>query len=122
MQDSDPNRPRDESEPDAFPTPSGDLRQEVIDAISSCYDPEIPVNIWELGLIYDLDVRDEGRIGVQMTLTSPSCPVAESLPAEVERKIREVPGVRDVDFALVWEPPWSPERMSEAAKLTLGML
>lgn len=100
----------------------GDLRQEVIERISTCYDPEIPVNIWELGLIYDVDVDEEqGQVGVRMTLTSPNCPVAESLPRDVERKIRELERVQDVKLELVWEPPWTPERMSEAAKLTLGM-
>jgi FeS assembly SUF system protein len=100
----------------------GDLRQEVIDAISTCYDPEIPVNIWELGLVYDVAVDDAGAVALRMTLTSPHCPVAESLPREVEGKVRALPRVSDVKIDLVWDPPWTPERMSEAARLTLGMV
>lgn len=98
------------------------LRPRIIDAICSVYDPEIPVNIWELGLIYDIDIDSERRVQVQMTLTSPGCPSAQALPLEVERRVREVEGVADVFVEVVWEPPWSPERMSDAAKLQLGML
>ena len=98
------------------------LRPLIIDAICSVYDPEIPVNIWELGLIYGIDIDSERRVQVQMTLTSPGCPSAQALPLEVERKVREVEGVADVFVEVVWEPPWSPERMSDAAKLHLGML
>ena len=98
------------------------LRPRIIDAVCSVYDPEIPVNIWELGLIYAIDVDRERRVQVQMTLTAPGCPSAQALPLEVERKVREVEGVADVFVEVVWEPPWSPERMSDAAKLQLGML
>ena len=98
------------------------LRPRIIDAVCSVYDPEIPVNIWELGLIYGIDVDDERRVQVQMTLTAPGCPSARELPLEVERKLREVDGVADVFVEVVWEPAWSPERMSDAAKLHLGML
>ena len=97
------------------------IREEVIEQIHTCYDPEIPVDIWELGLIYELDVKQGGEVSVKMTLTSPMCPVAEILPPEVEAKIRAVPGVSDVTLDLVWDPPWNPSRMSEAARLELGM-
>ena len=102
---------------DAAPDP---LRERVIDQIKTCYDPEIPVDIWELGLIYDVAVQEGGEIHVRMTLTSPMCPVAEILPPEVEAKIRQVDGVASVKLDLVWEPPWNPEMMSEAARLELG--
>ena len=98
------------------------LRPRVIDAICSVYDPEIPVNIWELGLIYGIDIDDERRVHVQMTLTAPGCPSAQALPLEVERKVRGVEGVADVFVEVVWEPNWSAERMSDAAKLQLGVL
>ena len=88
--------------------------------LKTVYDPEIPVDIYELGLIYEVDVRDEGFVYVKMTLTSPMCPVAETLPPEVETKIRGVVGVERVELELVWDPPWSPDMMSEAAKLELG--
>ena len=97
------------------------IREQVIEQIQTCYDPEIPVDIWELGLIYELDVKEGGAVSVKMTLTSPMCPVAEILPPEVEAKIRAVPGVADVTLDLVWDPPWDPSRMSEAARLELGM-
>jgi FeS assembly SUF system protein len=98
------------------------LREQVIDAIRSCYDPEIPVNIWELGLVYEVTVSDEKDVQVRMTLTSPMCPVAESLPPEVEQKVRDVPGVRSAKVDVVWEPPWNPGMMSEAARLELNMM
>ena len=81
------------------------------------YDPEIPVNIYELGLIYDIEVGGQGRVAVRMTLTAPGCPSAQVLPFEVEQRVREVPGVTDVTVEVVWDPPWTPDRMSEAAKL-----
>jgi FeS assembly SUF system protein len=92
-----------------------------VDTIKTVYDPEIPVDIWELGLIYDLDVDESGAVVIRMTLTSPMCPVAETLPPEVEAKARTVAGVSDVQLDLVWEPPWSPSMMSEAARLELNM-
>ncbi len=98
------------------------LEGRIIEAISTVYDPEIPVNIYEMGLIYDLHVTADGCVRVQMTLTSPACPVAGSLPGEVEAKIREVEGVNDVALELVWDPPWTPDRMSEAAKFELGFM
>ncbi len=107
--------------PAAPAAPDKPLRDRVIDALKTCYDPEIPVNIYELGLIYDLDVPPSGVVSIRMTLTSPACPVAGSLPGEVASKVRAVAGVTDVKVDLVWEPPWEMERMSEAAKLQLGM-
>ena len=98
------------------------LRPRIIEAICSVYDPEIPVNIWELGLIYEIDVDNERRVQIRMTLTAPGCPSAQVLPLEVERKVRAVEGVADVFVEVVWEPAWSPERMTDAAKLQLGML
>jgi FeS assembly SUF system protein len=98
------------------------LRESVVAAMKTVYDPEIPVDIWELGLIYALEIDDSGMVRVKMTLTSPMCPVAGSLPGEVEQRVREVEGVRDVDLELVWDPPWSMERMSDPAKLKLGFM
>lgn len=94
----------------------------VVEALRSVYDPEIPVDIYELGLIYRVDVATSGFVSVDMTLTSPGCPVAGSLPGEVKSRVRDVPGVRDVHVELVWDPPWSMEKMSDAAKLELGFL
>ncbi len=100
--------------------PPADLREDIIDVLHTCYDPEIPVDIYELGLIYAIDVSPEKDVTIRMTLTSPACPVAESLPVDVERKVKEVPGVRSVKIELVWEPPWGKHMMSEAALLQLG--
>lgn len=97
-----------------------ELRQRVIDTLSTIFDPEIPVNIYELGLIYGLDIQENGKVDIKMTLTSPMCPVAGSLPPEVEEKVGATPGVTEVSLEIVWDPPWSMERMSEAAKLQLG--
>jgi len=99
------------------------LKADVIGVLQSIYDPEIPVNIYELGLIYDLDVdEDTKEVRILMTLTTPMCPVAESMPGEVEARVRDIEGIGEVIVDLTWEPPWGPERMSEAAKLELGML
>jgi FeS assembly SUF system protein len=106
----------------ADPVPALSLRPGIVGAVCSVYDPEIPVNIWELGLIYGIDIDDERRVHIRMTLTAPGCPSAQTLPMEVDRKVREVDGVADVFVEVVWEPPWSPARMSDAAKLQLGML
>jgi FeS assembly SUF system protein len=97
------------------------LKTRVIDAIQTVYDPEIPVNIWEVGLIYEVNVGDDGDVHVLMTLTSPMCPVAESLPIEVEGKVAAVEGVSSVNVEITWDPPWDPDMMSDAAKLELGM-
>jgi len=96
------------------------LKSALVDVMKTVYDPEIPVDIWELGLIYDLDVDEAGAVKIRMTLTSPMCPVAETLPPEVEAKARAVEGVSDVKLDLVWDPPWSPSMMSEAARLELN--
>ena len=97
------------------------VEQAVVEMIKTVYDPEIPVDIYELGLIYEVDVRPESSVYIKMTLTSPMCPVAETLPPEVEEKVRMVEGVADVTLELVWDPPWHPDMMSEAAKLELNM-
>ena len=98
------------------------LEEKVLDVLKGCYDPEIPVNIYELGLIYNVDVSPSGSVAVRMTLTSPMCPVAGTLPPEIQTKIKAVPGVTDAKVDVVWDPPWSPEKMSEAAKLQLNMM
>jgi len=97
------------------------LRDQIVAALKKVYDPEMPVNIYELGLIYDLAVDDAGAASIRMTLTAPNCPVAGSLPAEVERAARAVPGVTSVRLELTFDPPWTKARMSEAAKLALGL-
>jgi len=126
--------------PDAPPEPSGsvteraeheglvaddartaELKPAIVDAIRTVYDPEIPVNIWELGLIYDVIVDAAGVAGVRMTLTAPGCPAAQSLPGEVAEKVKAVPGVADAKVDVVWDPAWTKDRMSEVAKLQLGM-
>ncbi len=101
--------------------PAGLTEAAVIAAISTVYDPEIPVNIYELGLIYKIDIGVGGKVVIDMTLTAPACPVADILPVEVADKVRELPGVTDVAVELVWDPPWTPELLSEAARLELGM-
>ena len=97
------------------------LKPRVIDALATVFDPEIPVNIYELGLIYDVEIDAGGTVRVAMTLTSPACPSAQQLPGEVRQKVREVPGVTDVTVEVVWDPPWTMDRMSDAAKLQLGV-
>lgn len=98
-----------------------ELRDRIVQALCTVFDPEIPVNIYELGLIYELTISPSAEVGVKMTLTSPMCPVAGSLPGEVERKVRTVPPVTNVKVDLAWEPPWTKDRMTEAAKLQLGI-
>lgn len=102
--------------------PGGDLYEGVIAALKEIYDPEIPVNIYDLGLIYGVEIDDNSRAVVTMTLTTPHCPVAESMPGEVELRVGAVPGVGDAEVNLVWDPPWDPQKMSDEAKLELGML
>jgi FeS assembly SUF system protein len=97
------------------------LKEQIGAALKKVYDPEMPVNIYELGLIYGIDVDDAGVASVRMTLTAPNCPVAGTLPGEAERAVRNVPGVTDVKLELTFDPPWSKDRMSEAAKLALGI-
>ena len=114
------------------PTPSGStfvpdplntlkLQPSLVEAVSKVFDPEIPVNIYELGLVYGLDVDGDNNVRVRMTLTAPACPAAQTLPIDVERRVREVSGVNDVKVAVVWDPPWTRDKMSEAAKLSLGL-
>ena len=109
-----------EMQSDPSTTENGNLKQAVIAALKSCYDPEIPVDIYELGLIYAIEIHEDASAHIKMTLTSPMCPVAEILPQEVEEKVRSVEGIEDVTMELVWDPPWNPDMMSEAAKLTLN--
>jgi FeS assembly SUF system protein len=100
----------------------GDLQASVVEVLKSVYDPEIPVDIYELGLIYGDDISEDGDATIAMTLTTPHCPVAESLPNEVELRVLSVPGIRDAVVNLVWDPPWDPSKMSDEARLELGML
>ncbi len=106
---------------DVLGAPRADLREEIVEVLQGIFDPEIPVNIYDMGLIYGLDVTPEGAIDIKMTLTSPACPVAGTLPPEVEQKVRAVPGVATVKVDLVWEPPWGKHLLSESARLQLGM-
>ena len=101
--------------------PTSGPKQRVIEVLRTCYDPEIPVDIYELGLIYDIQVDASHAVTISMTLTSPACPVAGSLPGEVEGKIRAIPGVTAAKVDLVWDPPWNPDKMSEAARLELNL-
>jgi FeS assembly SUF system protein len=98
------------------------IEAEVIEALRTCFDPEIPVNIYELGLIYEVKVEPSGAVGIRMTLTSPHCPAAQSLPPEVEAKVKTVSGVTVAKVEVVWDPPWDPSKMSEAATLQLGFM
>ena len=99
-----------------------DLAQRIIDSLKTCYDPEIPVDIWELGLIYEIDVNDRNEVNMIMTLTSPKCPVAETLPADVEQRVLSAPGVTMSKVTITFEPPWEMEMMSEVAQLELGFM
>jgi FeS assembly SUF system protein len=114
-----PNEPNEPSEPMATDVEA--LKENTIAAIRKVYDPEIPVNVYDLGLIYGVKVADDNSVVVSMTLTSPNCPVAESLPSEVEGVVKKVDGVSDCEVEIVWEPPWSMDMMSEAARLELDM-
>jgi FeS assembly SUF system protein len=102
--------------------PGGDLYEDVIEALKDIYDPEIPVNIYDLGLIYDVEITPDNHALIKMTLTTPHCPVAESMPGEVELRVGSVAGVGHAEVELVWDPPWDPQKMSDEAKLELGML
>ena len=104
------------------PAKMDEIAPKVIEAMKTVYDPEIPVNIYEMGLIYDVLVDAAGKVGVKMTLTAPACPAAQSLPVEVRDKARSIEGVSDAKVEVVWDPPWTKDRMSDAAKLQLGML
>jgi FeS assembly SUF system protein len=113
------SQPIDDVVPD--PVKMAEIRPLVLEALSTVYDPEIPVNIREMGLIYDVLVDKDGQVGVRMTLTAPACPAAQSLPVEVRDKAAAVPGVTGAKVEIVWDPPWTKEMMSEAAKLELGL-
>ncbi|MCI0742573.1 MAG: DUF59 domain-containing protein [Gemmataceae bacterium] len=121
-----PDRPMDASCEQAPVEPLSEseivtLKDAIVAALCTCFDPEIPINIYELGLIYDIEIAPSGSVGVRMTLTTPACPAAGSLPGEVQRKIQAVPKVTAAKVDVVWEPPWTKDRMSEAAKLQLGI-
>jgi FeS assembly SUF system protein len=107
---------------EADPLATLELKPKVVEAITSVFDPEIPVNIYELGLVYDILIGADRRVLVKMTLTSPNCPSAQSLPGEVRFKVKAVPGVTDAHVEIVWEPPWTMEKMSDTARLQLGLL
>ena len=113
---------REKRKPASPAEPGGALYEAVIDALKDIYDPEIPVNIYDLGLIYGVEASEDGDVTVMMTLTTPHCPVAESMPGEVELRVGSVPGVRDAEVNLVWDPPWGPDKMTDEARLELGML
>ncbi len=115
-----PDAPKPETTP-TTPQPPKSLKDQVVDVLKNTYDPEIPVNIHELGMIYECTLNDQNEVYVRMTLTTPACPVAGTLPGEVENKIRAVPGVKSVKLELVWEPAWNPSMMSEASRLKLGL-
>lgn len=98
------------------------LEAQIVEMVKTCYDPEIPVNIYELGLIYDISIDDSNEVHIKMTLTSPGCPVAGTLPGEVQEKVKSIPGIKNVIVEVVWDPPWNPDMMSEEAKLELGFM
>jgi FeS assembly SUF system protein len=102
--------------------PGGELHQAVIEALKDIYDPEIPVNIYDLGLIYNVEIAEDADVKVTMTLTTPHCPVAETMPGEIEMRVMGLPGVRDAEVVVTWDPPWDPSKMSDEARLELGML
>ena len=106
---------------DALQPTTEELKEEVIETLKTIYDPEIPVNIYELGLIYSIDLSDSGNVVIQMTLTAPGCPVAQSFPGDVAARVESVPGINKAHVELVWDPPWTRDMMSESAQLQLGM-
>lgn len=110
------------SAPAPAPAPSGTLEERAVAAIKECYDPEIPVNIHDLGLIYGVDVSPEGQVKVTMTLTAPNCPAAQSLPLDVQSRVEAVEGVKSVEVEVVFDPPWTPDKMNDAAKLAMNIL
>jgi FeS assembly SUF system protein len=117
--DTPQGKPADTFERD--PLNSLKFQAPIVEAISKVFDPEIPVNVYELGLIYDMNVDSASNVYIRMTLTAPGCPSAQQIPLDVERRVREVAGLNDVKVEVVWDPPWTKERMSDAAKLTLGL-
>ena len=122
MEDPSKNESVTASEPVADEGGDKTLEEKITDALRTVYDPEVPVDIYELGLIYEIDIDSQNNVRIKMTLTSPACPVAESLPGEVRATVSRVPEVKDCEIELVWDPPWGPGKMSEVAKLKLGML
>jgi len=102
-------------------SPDHGLEQTIIDALRTIYDPEVPVNLYDMGLIYGVEIADDGAVNIRMTLTTPACPVAGILPQQVQAKVKALPGVSGCEVELVWDPPWTPDRMSEAARLQLNM-
>jgi FeS assembly SUF system protein len=113
---------RESAEQRAEGTPQEELRRQIIEALKTCYDPEIPVNIWDLGLIYRIEIDPEHNVRIVMTVTAPACPVADLLPRQVEEAVRQVPGVGTVTVELTFDPPWHMGMMSEAARLQLGLV
>ena len=109
------------AEPQGNPASNQALREKIIEALKTCYDPEIPVDIWELGLIYDIGIGGQNDVTITMTLTTPHCPAAETLPLDVEKKVSGVDGVASTRIELTWEPAWTPQMMSEAARLELNL-
>jgi FeS assembly SUF system protein len=122
IQPSGISRPPPPVTPDPELSESDTLEQKVVKVLRTIHDPEVPLNIYDLGLVYGLDVAPSGAVTIRMTLTSPACPVAASFPAEVESRVRKLAGVSDVQVELVWDPPWTHDRLSDAAKLSLGLL
>ncbi|MGA7723001.1 MAG: SUF system Fe-S cluster assembly protein [Ignavibacteriaceae bacterium] len=112
---------KEKSESEEEPINKQEFEEKIIQALKTCYDPEIPVDIFELGLIYEIKIDNEDNVNIKMTLTSPACPVAGSLPGEVEIKIKSIPEVKSVNIELVWNPPWDKDMMSDVAKVELGM-
>jgi FeS assembly SUF system protein len=108
--------------PKAEPISGDTLEEQVVSALRAVYDPEIPVNIYDLGLIYEIDIRDGRHVDIRMTLTAPACPVAGSMPGAVERAVTRVPGIETAHVELVWDPPWTQDRMSDEARLELGLM
>jgi FeS assembly SUF system protein len=121
MENQELHKPANGPSPAIAPADNASLEEKVVAVLRTCYDPEIPVNIYELGLIYDILIGENNVVEVRMTLTSPACPVAGSLPPDVQAKIKSIPGVSDAKVEIVWDPPWTQDRMSDAAKLQLGL-
>lgn len=103
-------------------SPTPEIDRKIVEALKNCFDPEIPVNIYELGLIYNIDINPTDKVRIRMTLTSPACPVAGSLPPDIEAKVKEIDGITDATVEVIWDPPWTPEKMSDAAKIQLNMM
>jgi FeS assembly SUF system protein len=124
MSDADPNKFQAHHARERFELDPGlrELEEKIVEQLRSVYDPEIPVNIYELGLIYDIDIKEGGIVNISMTLTSPACPVAGTLPPDVEARVKAIPGVIEATVEITWDPPWGPDKMTEAARLQLNMM